>query len=652
MVATMPAVRGAESPFLHYEALGPRAELDLWLGTLQDAGVCHLADALHELEGEAGIGRPELRAEELHANLLQSEASRALRGVARVLPASPRVTGAERRPPWALGPGGVGERDLVARKEEACAIATALHAALATVHVAEAEVVRLDAADRALASLEAAGTPHAGAYLLRLPHDSRRMRRLKRSIEKLGVSTLLARSAHSRVLIVPDPAGSSPAAVPPRGVLDLAAALGADGHPLPHEIAGLSHGAARTRLGELLAAARQAEGEARGLLHAKVSELGTRGRFLLDSLIDAEARTRARRHLASTEHVTAARLYVRPEDEPRLRERVRAAHGDVVVLRPLAEADDAPTLPRRIADAPFAALQGLMPKRFGDVAPSSVLALLAPIAVGLVWGDLMGGLLLLLAGGLLGWRAGPDSPRRDTALLAQIAGFAAMLVGVLAGRALGAAGEAWFGVGWGVAPGVRDWLPGGFAGVFLLLGAGAAVLAAWGSVLALRAWGRRRSARASALLQSALLYATIAGLSAAMVGAADPVHAGSLHAGAWIALAAAALLLVLGGPRRFVTRLGLELVGVLRLVAVAGTALLLGEAVFAAWVDPSVLGVALGSLALLVAALAIVADPAHVAMGVPYDLALGGRRLSRPFEPFRRSLRSSEGLRGGEGVGA
>ena len=81
----MVAATSQASPFLHYEVLGPRAELDTWLGTLQDAGVCHLADALLDLEGEAGIGRPELRAEEVHGNLIQSEASRALRGVVDVL---------------------------------------------------------------------------------------------------------------------------------------------------------------------------------------------------------------------------------------------------------------------------------------------------------------------------------------------------------------------------------------------------------------------------------------------------------------------------------------------------------------------------------------------------------------------------------------
>ncbi len=635
MVAALFDASRANATFLHYEALGPRAELDRWLGTLQDAGVCHLADALRELEGEAGIGRPELRAEELHANLLQSEAARALRGVSRVLPPTPRVPGGERRPDWTLGPGGMGERDVIRLKDEARNIATALHAVLGAVRVAEAQVAGLDAADAALAALEAANESAAGTYVFRLPLETLRMRRLKRGLTKLGAKTLLARAPQNQVLVVLPSTPGSPAGS--HAVLSLGASLGADGASLPSEVAGLAPTDARTRLGEQLRTARQSEREARLALQAKVGEVGIRGRFLLDSLSDAEERTVARRQLASTEHVTAARLYVRPEDEPRLRERVRAAHGDVVVLRPLAEADDAPTLPRRIAEAPFAALRGLVPERFGDVAPSSVLALLAPIAAGIVWGDLVGGLLLLLSGGLLGWRAGPGSPRRDTALLAQVAGFAAMLVGVLTGRAFGSAGEVWFGSGWGVAPALDRWLPGGFAGVFLVLGAGAMLLAAWGSVLALRAWGRRRSARARSLIQTSLVYLTVAGLAAAVAGPTSP-----LFPAAWLAAGAALALWLLGGARHVLLRLGLELVGVLRLVAVAGAALLVCQAVFGSWIELSVLDLTVGVLALLVASLAMVADPAHVAMGVPYDLALGGRRLSRPFAPFRRHARDGQ----------
>lgn len=630
----MVAATSQASPFLHYEVLGPRAELDTWLGTLQDAGVCHLADALLDLEGEAGIGRPELRAEEVHGNLIQSEASRALRGVVRVLPPTPRASGSQRRPNWALGPGGMGERDALLLKDEARTIATSLHAVLARVHAAEAETRRLDAADAALAVLEREGKPADDVFLLRLARDSRRWRRLKRRIEKLDQIVLVARGEHGRVLVLLPRSAEEPRV--PAGVFEVAAALGAQSHALPAELKGLSAGAARTRLADLLTAARQAEGEARAALSARVSEVGARGRFLLDSLDDAERRTAARRQLASTEHVAAARVYVRPEDEPRLREHVRAAHGDVVVLRPLAEADDAPTLPRRIADVPFAALRGLGATRFGDIAPSAVLALLAPLAVGLAWGDLVGGFLLLLAGGLLGWRAGPGSPRRDTALLAQIAGFAALLLGVLTGRAFGPAGLTWFGDAWGVAPQLRDVLPAGFAGVLLVLGWGAGLLALWGGLLALRAWGRGRSARASALLQAALLYATVTGLAAA----ATPAGHG-FHGFVWLVPLAAGGLLLVGGPRRFLVRLGLELVGVLRLVAVGGLAILVCNAVFASWLEPQALELVAGALALLVAALAVVADPAHMAMGVPYDLSLGGRRLSRPFQPFQRRARDS-----------
>ena len=43
---------------------------------------------------------------------------------------------------------------------------------------------------------------------------------------------------------------------------------------------------------------------------------------------------------------------------------------------------------------------------------------------------------------------------------------------------------------------------------------------------------------------------------------------------------------------------------------------------------------------ILVAAFAVVVDPAHMAMGVPYDLSLGGRRFARPFTPLERRTRA------------
>ncbi|MDA1195964.1 MAG: hypothetical protein O2894_12370, partial [Planctomycetota bacterium] len=230
------------------------------------------------------------------------------------------------------------------------------------------------------------------------------------------------------------------------------------------------------------------------------------------------------------------------------------------------------------------------------------------------------------------------SPRRDTALLAQVAGFVALTLGLVAGRALGPAGEAWFGSAWGVLPAAGTLVPHGFGGVFLVLAVGAAGLSLYAAGLALRAWGRRRSARARALLETCCVYLTIAGLGAAVVGTE---HAAA--AAAWLAPAGALGLLALAGPRRLVLSLGLDLVGVLRLVVVGGAALLVCDAVFGRWIDPGFLDVTVGALVVVVAALAAVADPAHMAMGVPYDLALGGRRLGRPFEPFARRARDAGG---------
>ncbi|MDJ0523614.1 MAG: hypothetical protein QNJ90_16205 [Planctomycetota bacterium] len=618
--------------FHHYEVLGPRADLDSWLGSLQDAGVCHLADALHELEGEPGIGRPALTPEEVHAELIRSEASRSLRGVARILPPTPRVIGERRRPDWTLGPGGVGERELLTLKDEAVLIARALREALEGSRRSEAEVERLDAASAALEILERGGADRARAYVYRLPRGSRHARRLQRRLRRLGAEVSRGDGQRGQVLVLSEP---------PVGADEAAAALGAEGTHLPGDLGDRTPAAARPLLEEQLASARRAEADAREALARAVAEHGERGRFLLDSLIDAEGRTEARRHLAATEHVAAARVYVRSEDDAQLRERLHAAHGEAVVVRPLADAEDEPSTPRQVAAVPFAAWQGLLPGRFGDVSPAAVLALVAPLAVGLVWADVVGGLLLLLAGAILGAAAGVGSPRRDTALLAQLGGFAALTVGVLGGRAFGPAGEVWFGTDWALVPGLAGWLDGlpgwaaPFAGVGAVLGAAALLATAWGLALALTERSRGRAARARSALVGALHYAVVAGLAAAALGPTFAVHV------LWsLAPLAAAGILLLAGPRRFVIRLCLDLVGVLRLTAVAGAAVLVFQLVLAGWIEPGAFDVALGVLALIVAALAVVADPAHLAMGVPYDLALGGRRLSRPFHPFARQRRA------------
>jgi len=618
--------------FHHFEVLGPRADLDAWLGSLQDAGVCHLADALRDLEGESGIGRPSLEPEEVHAQLVRSEATRALRGVTRVLPPTPAFLGTERRPDWTLAPGGVGERELMDLHGEARDIAGHLRQALEEVRRREAEVVRLDALAAALQALERAGASEVRGHVVRLPRSPRRERRLRRRLARLHTDLLCAHGERSAIFVL---RGTLPA-----GIAEGTAAFGAEGADLPPDLASLSPSSARGPVAADLAAARRTEADARLALTTLVAQQGERGRFLLDSLEDAEERTRARRHLASTDHVTAARLYVRPEDEGRLRERLHAAHGEAVVLRPLAESDDEPSLPRRVAAVPFAAFQGLLPRRFGDVAPATVLALVTPLAAGIVWADIAGGLLLLLAGGLLGAGAAVGSPRRDTALLAQVGGLIALVLGVLAGRALGPLGVAWFGAAWGVAPAAAGWfdhlptwgVP--FAGVLALLGAAALLACVWGLALAARARLQRRTARAAAAWNGALHYAVIAGLGAAVLGPASPFH--TLW---WLVPLGAAGILGGVGPRTLLIRLCLDLVGLLRLVAVAGGALLIFQLVLTGWLQPSPADVVVGALALVVAALALVADPAHLAMGVPYDLSLGGRRLSRPFEPFRRRVR-------------
>lgn len=622
------------APFLHYEVLGPRATLDAWLSSLQDAGNCHLADAMRGLEAEPRVGRPDLRAEEVHADLVRSEAARALRGVERVLPATPRGERTEKRPQWTLGPGGLGETEILELKDEARRIADSVREALESARLDEQEVERLDALTAACAAVEPAQGP---MRVLALPRDPRRARRLRRRLRRAGVEAHVSSGERTSALVLQGDVAD------PAAVERVAASLGARSVEMPEDLRGLSTGELRARLAERTARARRAEGDARAALTARVREHGPRGRQLLDSLEDAERRTAARRKLASTEHVVAARVYVRAEEEPALRERLRAAHGDAVVLRPLAEAEDEPSLPRRIAPLPLTALAGLAPRGYAEVTPATLLAVLTPLAVGLAWADVAGGLLLLLAGALLGGAAGPGSPRRDTALLAQIGGLVALVVGVLTGRAFGVAGAQWFGTGWGWLPalprlgqGLSIWVQ-PFAAVLGVLGLFATAAALWGGMLALHARARGRGARARSTTLTALHYAVVAGLAGVVLGPQMGLPWW------WIVAPAAAIgVLLLGGPRPFLGRVALDLVGVLRLVAVAGGALLLFQIVLGSWVAPDVVDLVVGILALFVAALAVVADPAHLAMGVPYDLALGGRRVSRPFEPFRRRARRGE----------
>ncbi len=616
--------------FLHYEILGPRANLDEWLASLQDAGVCHLADALNDLEGEGGISRPAPTGEEVHAELIRSEASRSLRGIERVLPPTPSSERADRRPLWTIKPGGIDERAVLELKDEARDIAGKVRSALETVRLREEDADRLDAI-RAAARLE--GTDLPSCHVFRLTCSRRRTKRLVRKLERAGETARWTEGTRARVVVLPT--GPKNAST----VTDLAAVFGAEPVAISAELRALPAADAGGRIADELAQALRAEGDARAALTARVRERGERGRRLLDSLEDASRRMAARKTLAATEHVVAARVYVRPEDEPAMREAIRRRHGETVVVRPLADAGDEPSLPRKIAAVPLAALHGLGPRRFGDVSITSVLALLTPIAVGIAWADIAGGLLLLLAGAVLQHAAGKGSPRRDTALLAQVGGLMALGLGVLGGRAFGPAGEAWFGEAWGIValPAVAGHLPSlmqPFARVLVVLGAFSLLLSLWGVAVALWTARQGQTARARTALVAALHYAVVAGLAASAIAPESALHA------LWILAPAAAVgVFLLAGPRGFFVRLCLDLVGVVRLVAVAGAALLAFQLVLAGWVAPSVLDFVIGPLVLLVAALAVVADPAHLAMGVPYDLALGGSRIGRSFEPFRRRMR-------------
>jgi hypothetical protein len=107
--------------------------------------------------------------------------------------------------------------------------------------------------------------------------------------------------------------------------------------------------------------------------------------------------------------------------------------------------------------------------------------------------------------------------------------------------------------------------------------------------------------------------------------------------GPLLALGVAVVVLVRAGARTLLERTALDLVGIVRLVGVGGAAL----TAMSALCDPDlglapVLAVLFAGAALSMLALAMIADAAYAALGVPYDLALGGQRLTEPYAPFGR----------------
>lgn len=611
---------GVRRDLAHLEVLGPRATLDQWLASLQDLGRCHLADALAELEGCRGVGRPEPTLDDLKAEMVRSEALTALRAVARVLPPSPARPTGEPRPAWSLGPGEVGAAALLALRDEARALAERLRGRLEALRDAEAAADRLDALRAGVGTLERAGEGSVSGSVWRCPPGRRR--RLARRLARLGQATLAGRGERGEVLL-------QRASAPPDAAAQQAGeAAGAQWFEFPAGWRGRRLGEVRTQADLEWLGCQRALGDAQAALRAAVAEVGPRGRLLLDSLEEAEQRRRARHLLAATPHLVAARVWVPRAHEGAVHDALAAAHGDHVVVRALAPADDAPTLRRHGAAAPLRALGGLAPARFGDASLAALLALAAPLAVGWAWADVAGGLLLLLAGALLGRREAAEAgaPRRDTALLAQLAGLAALLSGVLHGGAFGQAGQGWFGVGWGWLGGAE---PGGpwamLARLMQALAAGAGALAGYGLLI-----GQRRAA------SRALALAGLLGAAAAAPGGGPLAQAAG-----WVGVGAALAVLLLEGARGFAGTLLMDLVGTLRLAGVGAAALLLFDQVSVGWLAGSTLAFVLGPAVLLLAALVAVLDPAHLAMGVPYDLAFGARSPRRPFEPFARRLREA-----------
>lgn len=633
--------------FAHLEILGPRKRLDRWLEALQDQGCCHVADALVDLEGEVGLGRPVPDPDEERSTRLRADAAFALRAIARLLPPrgkpllgegmSDVPAGAHARPTWQIGPGGVDEGEVQRLRDEAVRRADAIREALEALRETEDAVDHIDAITTALGLLEESGKTRIEGSALVLPAGTRGVRGILRRLRRMGIEPRRGDARRGTVVLL-GRADGNPALAPSdpiqleRGVQSLAETLGARVQALPD--AGTERPVAEA-LREHRAARDQAlaaESQAQSALHAAVAENGAEARWLLDSIEDAEAREACWARLGAAEHIVAARVFVRTEDRPALLEALKRDLGDRLHVRTLAPSDDAPSLPEELAPTPFAALRDLLPARFGLGAATRFLALATPFAAALAGPDVVLGCVLVIVGLLLALGARKHSPRRDMAALAIGAGALCLVFGLLAGVALGRAGS-W---GWWPAAG-RALMAGGgsgatvFSSLLFSLGFVAAGVALYGIPLALHAWRRDYIAMARRRAVLVLEMGTLACLGFAT--GAGP-YAPITWAIAVLALVGLAFLML--GPAGFVRRYLVDLVGGLRLVAVAGAALLVCDLALV-WIGAGSSYVLLAPLLLCIGAFGLVLDASQMAMGVPYDLPLGGQRYLKSFEPLART---------------
>ncbi|MGE0193099.1 MAG: hypothetical protein AB7T63_13780 [Planctomycetota bacterium] len=615
--------------FAHLEILGPRASAEHWLLAVQEAGVAHVADALHGLEGRPGIGRPAPTEWERQGAAERAEALRSLRALERVLPPS-RAAEAAARPTWVVGfDGGDAPEAVAALTAEARELAARLGERLVVLEAAGALADRAEARRAALALLASGNEERAAGVVLHVPEGGPRGRRLLRALQRGGAGARMASAKRGAVVHV---AGSGPDLdTPTAAVVGIAEAHGAEVVPWPGPWAGRRADLLTSEAQAAVAAAEAEEAEARAALAQEVADGGGRARLLLDGLEDAEARDAVMGRLAATEHVAALRVFVPAGEEPRLREALRRRHGNDLVVRRLGASDDAPSHARRLAMRPFEALAGWRPSRLGSLPLPVLLAPVLPVVLAFAWGDLGLGLVFLGVGALLGIGAQAHSPRRDTALLAQVTGIAGLAGGIFLEAAFGAAGERAFGTGWGLLRGlVPDAALGTAAAPWRALLAVVLVLAAAAVVAALaatRAAWRGVPGRGRAPALTALTAVTGAGLALGFVPGGSP------WVGILLALAAAAVVLSTQGVGALFERTGLDLVGVVRLVAVGA----LGLAGMSALLVP--LGGAMVLMALVglpFLALAVVADAGYAALGVPHDLALGGQRFAHAYVPFAR----------------
>ncbi len=223
-------MRGA---FVHLEILGPRASAEQWLLAVQEAGVTHVADALHGLEGRPGIGRPVPTEWERAGAAERAEARRSLRALERVLPPS-RPPTAEDRPSWIVGfDGGDTPEAVAALTGEAREVAARLGERVVALDAAAAIADRAAARRAALARVAETEGARTEGTVFHLPSGATAAKALVRAFAREGIEAIRSTARRGAIVVALEKGGPAAPEERERLVAHLAESYGAELVPWP-----------------------------------------------------------------------------------------------------------------------------------------------------------------------------------------------------------------------------------------------------------------------------------------------------------------------------------------------------------------------------------------------------------------------------------